>query len=701
MTEDVSLSDRGKNTRNISDGLLRGSKGTVHVGRRSHPLHHPRTYAVLTWLRRSNLQVRQPQLLERGSTSDQRPLLLLVSDQILPQIQSRCEGISPYSRVTDHLLAMSRPSTEIIQKYDIIDQFRRCGIKSVINLQIPGEHASCGNPLEPESGFSYRPEAFMENNIYFYNFGWSDYGVGNLASVLDMVKVMAFALQEGKVAVHCHAGLGRTGVFLACFLAYATKMTANQAILYVRAKRPGSIQTRSQLRCIRDFVQFLSPLRSVFSCAAPRFDPVTLSQYLNRQRHMLHGCERKELRYMPKIVQLVCRLLLDIVENRQVIEEDILEAPDIHDLEMTNSIIEKLGPEIYTPGPRLPGSPILPRHFHEPPIFYHRKSLSYSESDLRRLSSQLNLLTQPLSSLSQGNIDSKAPQPSSRSNLSDMSHNSTSSLWQVKNQKDGSILLKKMQQKVIQRSESMGNSRLPNKWNLLSRLKDKQREEMVVNGNKVIGKEEEQSEVPFITLQSELSLDARRLLVAQALAVDLFLDGEEDHKKKVLAWQAELNQGGAWERLCMERDPFVLTGLMWSWLEQLKEPVLGPQDAKALNPDNMDAQSVLRTLDQVEEKCHENEMNHRVTTMLCSQGSRETLECILDCMAHMMTIPEEVEAAFLNRTIKAFTWLDKSSEDRRKLYDSLTSVFRCVLENMAKSLEDSRAEPLPSPFSLS
>ena len=38
----------------------------------------------------------------------------------------------------------------------------RCGVKTVINLQRPGEHASCGNPLEPESGFSYRPEIFME-----------------------------------------------------------------------------------------------------------------------------------------------------------------------------------------------------------------------------------------------------------------------------------------------------------------------------------------------------------------------------------------------------------------------------------------------------------------------------------------------------------------------------------------------------------
>lgn len=51
-------------------------------------------------------------------------------------------------------------------------------------------------------------------SVYFYNFGWSDYGVANLTTILDMVKVMAFALQEGKVAIHCHAGLGRTGRFL-------------------------------------------------------------------------------------------------------------------------------------------------------------------------------------------------------------------------------------------------------------------------------------------------------------------------------------------------------------------------------------------------------------------------------------------------------------------------------------------------------
>ena len=40
----------------------------------------------------------------------------------------------------------------------------RAGIKSLINLQHPGEHASCGFGLEPESGFSYIPEHFMQED---------------------------------------------------------------------------------------------------------------------------------------------------------------------------------------------------------------------------------------------------------------------------------------------------------------------------------------------------------------------------------------------------------------------------------------------------------------------------------------------------------------------------------------------------------
>lgn len=48
-------------------------------------------------------------------------------------------------------------------------------------------------------------------SVYFYNFGMPDYGVSSLVGIIDGVKVLAFAVTEGRVAVHCHAGLGRTG----------------------------------------------------------------------------------------------------------------------------------------------------------------------------------------------------------------------------------------------------------------------------------------------------------------------------------------------------------------------------------------------------------------------------------------------------------------------------------------------------------
>ena len=40
----------------------------------------------------------------------------------------------------------------------------RHNIRSIINLQRPGEHASCGPPLEKESLFTYRPQVFMDND---------------------------------------------------------------------------------------------------------------------------------------------------------------------------------------------------------------------------------------------------------------------------------------------------------------------------------------------------------------------------------------------------------------------------------------------------------------------------------------------------------------------------------------------------------
>ena len=99
----------------------------------------------------------------------------------------------------------------------------------------------------------------MKADIFFYNFAWKDFGEASMAGLLDMVKVLSFALSEGKVAVHCHAGLGRTGVLIAAYLVYYLRVRTNDALRYVRLKRPGAVQTRRQIDCVKEFEAYFLP----------------------------------------------------------------------------------------------------------------------------------------------------------------------------------------------------------------------------------------------------------------------------------------------------------------------------------------------------------------------------------------------------------------------------------------------------------
>nr|XP_018898087.1 PREDICTED: protein tyrosine phosphatase domain-containing protein 1-like isoform X1 [Bemisia tabaci] len=224
--------------------------------------------------------------------------------------------------VTDEILAMARPCTEIIVKRNLIKQFQSSiGIRSIVNLQKVGEHGSCGCPLE-KAGFTYDPSIFMKNKIYFYNYEWEDYGVMESSSLLDMVKVLSFALTEGKVAIHCHAGLGRTGVLIACYLVYAVRLKANDAIRFVRLKRPQSIQTRGQIQSVQEFEQYILPNSIIFSKNGPTRSSSTpdfsLPQYVLLQKMMLHGQESRCLHHIPKIVLMICERLLMLCSCKPV-----------------------------------------------------------------------------------------------------------------------------------------------------------------------------------------------------------------------------------------------------------------------------------------------------------------------------------------------------------------------------------------------
>lgn len=359
-------------------------------------------------------------------------------------------------------------------------------------------------------------------------------------------------------------------------------MSADQAILFVRAKRPNSIQTRGQLLCVREFAQFLVPLRNVFSCAEPKASAVTLSQYLTRQQHLLHGYEARQMKNVPKIVQLVCRLLIDIAANRQaMIKENWLEIPDLTaEVEKTVSqqAIQQLGKEMRGKGiPILPCSShplspttLQPKSFHDQvlisdneldPLWRRQniesplgcshssnRGLSYSDSNLYKLSPQQYLLE---------NLKSNKP---IRCQIQhSLSHGSLTACnfcrdpdfppQDIITQESGSEALEDTRPTFLKKQIDEGHQKSssdPSEQGQLSCCNDASPAfldsskmvscveqlgvDMLVGG----GDRGNVTEVPLITLQSELSPESRRVYVAKALAVDLT---DKDLSSKVSLWQ--------------------------------------------------------------------------------------------------------------------------------------------------------------------
>jgi atypical dual specificity phosphatase len=59
------------------------------------------------------------------------------------------------------------------------------------------------------------------------------------------------------VAVHCRAGIGRTGTVLSCYLVKHENLSAAKAIAEVRRRRPGSIETSAQETLIHAYARRL------------------------------------------------------------------------------------------------------------------------------------------------------------------------------------------------------------------------------------------------------------------------------------------------------------------------------------------------------------------------------------------------------------------------------------------------------------
>ena len=118
----------------------------------------------------------------------------------------------------------------------------------IVNLQEPGEHSLCADGIDDVIGFSYNPEEFQAHGIATFNWYWEDLTCPDEEKVLMIMQNMSRFDKMGKrIFVHCHAGTGRTGLIIACYLYYSGMVNNGpECVQKVKSQRPGSIGRKTQ-----------------------------------------------------------------------------------------------------------------------------------------------------------------------------------------------------------------------------------------------------------------------------------------------------------------------------------------------------------------------------------------------------------------------------------------------------------------------
>jgi atypical dual specificity phosphatase len=154
-------------------------------------------------------------------------------------------AILNFSYVLPGLLAgMAKPGHLEPLQEDLVF-LRSEGIKAILSLSETG----LDEDLLQEEGFDY------------LHIPIADFTAPTLEQVEQGMEFIERMMKEKKpVAVHCGAGCGRTGTFLACYFIKKGK-TSEEAIGHVRSLRPCSIETASQRELVYQYGEQLKKRR--------------------------------------------------------------------------------------------------------------------------------------------------------------------------------------------------------------------------------------------------------------------------------------------------------------------------------------------------------------------------------------------------------------------------------------------------------
>ena len=244
----------------------------------------------------------------------------------------------------NNIYVSQRPNTELINKYKIIQSFKANNIKLIINCQIQGEHPKCGplNGLESDSGYTYSPSCFIEQNIDYINCGFKENeGPPTLDFMLNIIKKISYIIHNnlGKIFVHGHSVDGRCCLVAACFAIFYFNKTADETINEIRKKRKNAINNSNQEEFCKKFEIYMNMSKNIFPGR-----PISINKSIKYQNDIniiynipniittfFKDINNKEIdlneminiNYVPKIIVKCCDKIISLKNNFNIKNEEL------------------------------------------------------------------------------------------------------------------------------------------------------------------------------------------------------------------------------------------------------------------------------------------------------------------------------------------------------------------------------------------